>query len=95
MTVMTYKSNFPYVKMWLKELKVVYEIKEQALKFNEWIMLYNDLCQEPQHAVHLVPPQAAPVRDLLLQAARPLPPGASVPPAQLLQAVQDPPEGGV
>ena len=84
-----------FVKMWLIELKVVYEIKEQALKFNEWIMLYNDLCQVPQDAVHLLPPQASPVRDLLLQAAGPLPPGASVQPAQLLQAVQDPPESGV
>ena len=36
-----------YLKVCIKELKVVYEIKDQALNFNEWIMLYSDLCQEP------------------------------------------------
>ena len=50
-----------YLKLWLKELKFVYEIKEEALKFNEWIMLYNDLYQEPEDAVHLVPSQPSPV----------------------------------
>ena len=50
-----------YLKTCLKELKVIYEIKDQALIFNEWIMLYSDLCQEPQDAIHHVPPQASPV----------------------------------
>ena len=80
----------------LCELKSIYDIKEEAEKFNEWILLYSDLCQEVQlqHALNDVQVQPPQVPPLLLQAAVPLP-ALSLPPAQLSQGVQDLAEGGV
>ena len=84
-----------HLKMFLRELKIIYEIKEKAIKFNDWIMLYSDLCQEEQNAGHPVQAQRPPVPDLLLQAASPPERERRAPPAQLPQAVQDLPERGV
>ena len=83
-----------HLKMNLCELKIIYDIKEEAIKFNEWILLYSDLCQEVQHALNDVQAQPPQVPPLLLQAAVPLP-ALSLPPPQLSQGVQDPAEGRV
>ena len=39
-----------YLKTNLNELKIIYDIKEEAVKFIKWILLYSDLCQVVQHA---------------------------------------------
>ena len=83
-----------YLKTNLNELKIIYDIKEEAVKFNEWILLYSDLCQVVQHAPDVVQAQPPQVPPLLLQAAVPLP-ALGVPPAQLSQGVQDLAEGRV
>ena len=72
-----------HLKMYLRDLKNIYEKKEKALKFNEWIPLYSDLCQVDQNAEHHVQAQPSPVRHLLLHAVAPLHQDPRVPPAQL------------
>ena len=40
-----------HLKACLCDLKNIYEKKDEAIKFNDWILLYNDLCQVDQNAV--------------------------------------------
>ena len=82
-----------HLKMYLRDLKNIFEKKERALKFNDWIPLYSDLCQVDQNAEHHVQAQTSPVRALLVHAAAPLHQDPRVPPAQLCQAVQGATEG--
>ena len=85
-----------FIKSCLRELKIIYDIKEKSDLFDEWIIVYSDLCQVGDHAGNPVqtPPPAA-VQHLLGRAHSTQPQGASASPPQLPQAVQDPPEGRV
>ena len=64
-----------FLKMCLRELKEIYDLKDKAFMFNKWINLYSDLCREedarnPLQAPDQVPDplQSAIVHDLLLSA---------------------------
>ena len=70
-----------HLKMFLRELKIKSEIKEKAIKCNNRMMLYSDLCQEDQDASQPVQSQCPPVQDLLLQTASPPKREHRVPPA--------------
>ena len=84
-----------FLKSCIKELKIIFDIKEKAELFNEWIMLYRDLCPVDNNAGNPVQTPPPAVQYLLGNADPTQPTGASAPPSQLPQAVQDPPEGGI
>ena len=50
-----------HLKNCLCDLKNIYEKKEEAIKFYEWILLYNDLCQVDQHATHPIQTPGSPL----------------------------------
>ena len=77
------------------ELKMIFVITEKAELFNEWIILYSDLCQVDNHAGNPVQTPPPEVQHLLRTADTTHDQGASAPLPQLPEAVQDPPEGGV
>ena len=70
-----------HLKLYLRDLKNIYEKKEKASKFIAWIPLYSDLCQVDQNAEHDVQAQTAPVRAVLVHAAAPQHQDPRVPPA--------------
>ena len=84
-----------FLKSCIKELKIIFDIKEKAELFNEWIMLYRDLCPVDNNAGNPVQTPPPAVQHLLGNAEPTQPTGASPPPSQLPQAVQDPPEGAI
>ena len=84
-----------YLKSYIGELKIIFQIKDQAEQFNEWIIVYNDLCSADNLPDHHVQAQPANLQPLLLPPGNPRQQGAGVPPPQLRQGVQDPPEGWV
>ena len=84
-----------FIKSCLRELKMIFVIKEKADLFNEWIILYSDLCQVGNHAGNPVQTPPPEVQHLLRTADTTHDQGASAPLPQLPEAVQDPPEGGV
>ena len=69
-----------YLKMCIGELKVIYDVKNKANLFHEWIYLYSDLCQEVQDASDPLHTQPAGVLHLLVPPATPLQAALSVPP---------------
>jgi hypothetical protein len=84
-----------FINSCLRELKIIFDIKEKAKLLNEWIMLYIDLCQVDNHARNPVQTPPPEVQHLLRPADTTQDQGASAPLPQLPEAVQDPLEGGV
>ena len=39
-----------FIKSCLRELKIIFDIKEKAELFDEWILFHGDLCQVDNHA---------------------------------------------
>ena len=72
-----------YLKSCIGELEIIVQIKDKAEQFDEWIIVYNDLCSADPLPDHHVQARPANVQPLLLPPGHPRPQGAGVPPPQL------------
>ena len=70
-----------YLRVCLAELKSIYELKNKANLFHEWINLYSDLCPEVQDACNPLQTQASAVLHMLVPPATPLQARPSDPPS--------------
>ena len=79
--ILTINGLKNYLKMCLEELKTIYIVREKASSFDEWLILYFDLCaSDIQNAGNSL---QAPVLNLLLSPAQPTTTQVSHPQAQL------------